>query len=427
MSDIAIRVEGLSKRYHIGATPAAYRTLREAVTDMMAGPFRRLRRAARARPTAAGEAFWALKDVSFTIPRGAAVGIIGRNGAGKSTLLKILSRITDPTTGFAEIHGRVGSLLEVGTGFHPELTGRENIYLNGAILGMRRTEIARKFDEIVAFSEVAKFIDSPVKHYSSGMYLRLAFAVAAHLDPEILLVDEVLAVGDVAFRKKCLGKMDAVAHAGRTVFLVSHDLTAIQELCPTTLLLESGQVGEYGPTTQVVARYLGKYQGIESQYVPTGSAGIADDFQLLRLAVQDGAGMDKMLYGWDDDIYVAIDYRLTAPIHNLRVGFQVEDERGIVIFRTGDADWLEDLAETRAPGTYQSTCLVPRRLLNRGHYFVSLRVDYRNVAWLYRKDSVVSFDVGQVPLGGGHYNAQIRPHLQWQHHTRPAAADSGKG
>ncbi|MDQ2805822.1 MAG: ABC transporter ATP-binding protein [Chloroflexota bacterium] len=421
MSDIAIRVEGLSKRYQIGATPVSYRTLRESVTDMMAGPFRRLSRAVRPRAGAAGgtTVFWALKDVSFTVPRGAAVGIIGRNGAGKSTLLKILSRITDPTAGFAEIHGRVGSLLEVGTGFHPELTGRENIYLNGAILGMRRTEIARKFAEIVAFSEVEQFIDSPIKHYSSGMYLRLAFAVAAHLDPEILLVDEVLAVGDAAFRKKCLGKMDAVAHTGRTVFLVSHDLTAIQELCPLTLLLESGQVMAYGPTVDVINQYMGKYHDIGSQYIPAGSTGTSGQFHLLSVRVHNAKGISEVLYSWDEDIYVRIDYRLTAPFHNLRVGFQLEDERGVVIFRTGDADWVEHLSESRAAGTYQSTCVIPRQLLNRGHYFVSMRVDFRNVDWIYRSDSVINFDVGQIPLAGGHYNAQIRPHLQWQHCSDP--------
>ena len=420
LSDIAIRVEGLSKRYQIGATPATYRTLRESVTDLMAGPFRRLSTAARPRRVAQDNTtFWALKDVSFTIPRGAAVGIIGRNGAGKSTLLKILSRITDPTAGFAEIHGRVGSLLEVGTGFHPELTGRENISLNGAILGMRRSEIAHKFDEIVAFSEVEKFIDSQVKYYSSGMYLRLAFAVAAHLDPEILLVDEVLAVGDAAFRKKCLGKMDAVAHAGRTVFLVSHDLTAIHDLCPTTLLLEHGQVLAYGPTDAVLSRYMGKYEDLGSRYLPIGAAQEPGEFQLLGLTVRDVGGISNISYTWDEDIYIDIDYQISTPIRNLRVGFQVENERGQVVFRSGDADWEADLAETRNPGGYRSSCRIPCRLLNSGRYLVSLRIDVPQLRWVHKKDAVASFEIGHVSVAGGPYvEAMVRPQLEWHHEIR---------
>jgi lipopolysaccharide transport system ATP-binding protein len=258
-NDIAIRVEGLGKRYRIGAKQEPYRTLRETLTGAAAAPFRALgstfRRAnGGGRPPRANE-IWALKDVSFDVKRGEAVGVIGRNGAGKSTLLKTLSRITEPTEGYADIAGRVGSLLEVGTGFHPELSGRENVYLNGAILGMRRAETARKFDEIVAFAEVEKFIDTPVKHYSSGMYLRLAFSVAAHLEPEILLVDEVLAVGDMAFQKKCLGKMEDVTAEGRTVLFVSHNLGAIKELCQSAVVLKDGAVVFRGSAVEGVAHY----------------------------------------------------------------------------------------------------------------------------------------------------------------------------
>lgn len=248
MNDIAIRVESLSKRYRIGVE--RHDTLRDA----LAGFGRKKPQSAIQNPKS--EEFWALRDVSFEVKRGEVVGVIGRNGAGKSTLLKILSRITEPTGGIAEIHGRVGSLLEVGTGFHPELTGRENIYLNGAILGMKRTEIDRKFDEIVAFSEIEKFLDTPVKRYSSGMYVRLAFAVAAHLEPEILLVDEVLAVGDVAFQKKCLGKMGEVANKGRTVFFVSHNMAAVRKLCSSAILLDSGITKISGPTDLVIDQYL---------------------------------------------------------------------------------------------------------------------------------------------------------------------------
>ena len=252
MSDVAIRVEGLSKLYRLGKRER-YRTLRDTLVDAVAAPFRSLRsrRVSNGEP----ETIWALKDVSFEVKYGEVIGIIGRNGAGKSTLLKILSRITEPTEGEAEIRGRVGSLLEVGTGFHPELTGRENIYLNGAILGMKRAEIQRKFDEIVAFAEVEKFLDTPVKRYSSGMYVRLAFAVAAHLEPEILIVDEVLAVGDVAFQKKCLGKMSEVSEGGRTVLFVSHNMGAAESLCGTGLLLERGKLARAGLISQVISQY----------------------------------------------------------------------------------------------------------------------------------------------------------------------------
>ena len=256
MTDIAIRVENLSKQYRIGGPQARYKTIRESLTEAVQSPFRRLSSVVRGQSSAvSNETIWALKDVSFEVKRGEVVGIIGRNGAGKTTLLKILSRITEPTEGHAEIHGRVGSLLEVGTGFHPELTGRENIYLNGAILGMKRAEIERKFDEMVAFAEIEKFMDTPVKHYSSGMYVRLAFAVAAHLEPEILLVDEVLAVGDAAFQKKCLGKMRDVAKEGRTVLFVSHNMGAIVSLCNRCLLIEGGSVIQDGNPSAVTTLY----------------------------------------------------------------------------------------------------------------------------------------------------------------------------
>jgi lipopolysaccharide transport system ATP-binding protein len=260
MSNIAIRVEGLSKQYRIGGRQARYKTLRDTLADVAAAPFRAIRSSRNGSRSASKRAggddtVWALKDISFDVEQGNAVGIIGRNGAGKSTLLKILSMITEPTEGSALIQGRVGSLLEVGTGFHPELTGRENIYLNGAILGMKRSEIERKFDEIISFAEVERFIDTPVKHYSSGMYLRLAFSVAAHLEPDILLVDEVLAVGDIAFQKKCLGKMEDVATQGRTVLFVSHNLAVIKELCQTSVVLKDGLIDYIGPVAQGVARY----------------------------------------------------------------------------------------------------------------------------------------------------------------------------
>lgn len=259
MGELAIKAENLSKRYFIGASKRRNDTLRDQMTDIFAAPFRRVGRLIGGGSVSAAEldeSFWALQDVSFELRQGEVLGIIGRNGAGKSTLLKVLSRIVEPTRGHVDVYGRVGSLLEVGTGFHPELTGRENIFLNGAILGMGKEEIEAKYDEIVSFSEIEKFLETPVKHYSSGMYVRLAFAVAAHLEPEILLVDEVLAVGDAAFQKKCMGKMDNVAQEGRTVVFVSHNMGAINSLTEKCLYLDTGKVTDFGITEKVVERYL---------------------------------------------------------------------------------------------------------------------------------------------------------------------------
>lgn len=259
MSKIAIEVAGLGKEYHIGGPQKKYHRLTDQLADMAAAPFRRAGKLLRGQAGGAAELneqIWAIRDISFQINTGEVVGIIGRNGAGKSTLLKILSGITDPTKGYADLYGRIGSLLEVGTGFHPELTGRENIFLYGAILGMRRHEIERKLDEIVAFAEIDKFLDTPVKHYSSGMYVRLAFSVAAHLEPEILLVDEVLAVGDMAFQRKCLGKMDDVAQAGRTVVFVSHNMGLLQQLCERGIYLQDGTVHTDGTIREAVDAYL---------------------------------------------------------------------------------------------------------------------------------------------------------------------------
>lgn len=293
MNDIAIRVENLGKQYSIGKRER-YQTLRDTLTDTVTAPFRWLRNGRSANGDGAPDHIWALKDVSFEIPRGEVVGIIGRNGAGKSTLLKVLSRITDPTEGRAEIHGRVGSLLEVGTGFHPELTGRENIYLNGAILGMRKAEIARKFDEIVAFAEIEKFLDTPVKHYSSGMYMRLAFAVAAHLDPEILVVDEVLSVGDIAFQKKCMGKMGDVAKGGRTIVFVSHQMNQIRRLCGRCLWLDGGRVRTFGACAQTAGAYeaASTSGSLRAERPANGNSGGA---QFLRWDVVEPRGSDSNL------------------------------------------------------------------------------------------------------------------------------------
>jgi len=299
MNDLAIRVVDLSKLYRIGKRRAGYKTLRDSLTRLAAVPYHALRSAWRRSEGENGNGvstIWALKDISFEVKRGDVVGIVGRNGAGKSTLLKVLSRITEPTTGYAEICGRVGSLLEVGTGFHPELTGRENIYLNGAILGMGRAEIQRKFDEIVDFAAVEKFIDTPVKHFSSGMYLRLAFAVAAHLEPDILVVDEVLAVGDAAFQKKCLGRIQLVAREGRTVLFVSHNMGAIRSLCHSGIYLDDGKVELIGNVSDCIARYfqdIGALPGAEAENGSTNGCGKGVGFGRVSLKGPKGTTIDQ--------------------------------------------------------------------------------------------------------------------------------------
>ena len=330
MSNIAIRVENLSKRYKIGVRQESYRTLRESLTRAMTFPFRLLRRQQRS-GNGTPDTFWALKDISLEIQSGAVVGLIGRNGAGKTTLLKILSRITEPTVGRAEIRGRVGSLLEVGTGFHPELTGRENIYLNAAILGMRKAEIDRKFDEIVAFAEVDRFLDTPVKHYSSGMYVRLAFGVAAHLEPEILLVDEVLAVGDAAFQKKCLGKMDDVAKAGRTVLFVSHNMGAIRQLCPNSIMLESGQIACAGESDYVIERYMQVGNDLQAsvEFMESLNSSEIGRGKIVKIELEDKSGIKTSTIGIGEPLCIKLYVNLGEKLPSIVVGAEVKSQTGV--------------------------------------------------------------------------------------------------
>ncbi len=326
MSDVAIRIHNLSKQFRLGARRARYNTLRETLAEIGKLPFRLARKTQqqgrRARSNNNNH-FWALKDVSFEVNTGQVVGIVGRNGAGKSTLLKILSRISEPTEGFAEMYGRTGSLLEVGTGFHPELTGRENIFLNGAILGMTKSEISRSFDEIVAFSEVEEFIDTPVKHYSTGMYLRLAFAVAAQLEPEILLMDEVLAVGDAAFQRKCLGKMGAVARQGRTVLFVSHNMAAIRDLCSRAIWMENGMVAADGDVNEVVKKYLNAMADGEFQFVNKDL-----DFAVDQVILKNASGDAVRQLSPGEDLRVEVAFRAEKPIRNPYVQIVVESVNG---------------------------------------------------------------------------------------------------
>jgi lipopolysaccharide transport system ATP-binding protein len=412
MADYAIQVEGLCKRYVIGGRERSYRTFRELIVDTVSAPLRNLR----ASPPE--EWFWALKDISFGIRHGEVVGIIGRNGAGKSTLLKILSRITAPTEGRAEIRGRVASLLEVGTGFHPELTGRENIHLNGAILGMRRAEIARKFDEIVAFAEIEKFLDTPVKRYSSGMYVRLAFAVAAHLDPEILMVDEVLSIGDYEFQKKCLGKMrDVSTRESRTVLFVSHNLQAIQSLCSRAILLDTGRIAAEGATSLVVAEYLMDAGPTKGERVwSLDSAPGNNDVKLTAVRVLCPEGHTLDILSTDDELCIELDVTAHRDSPNLNVGFDLSNHEGLTIFRTLQTDLPPEHWPSIKKGHNRLRCQIPKGLLNRGEYLVNPRISIPGIAWIVNIDAVLRFRIHMGPGLSPNWSSRpgvIAPILKW--------------
>lgn len=399
MSDVAIQVENLGKMYRIGGPQARYKRFTESVMDTLAAPLRRLRNIGQPVPEA--ETLWALKDVSFEVKQGEVVGIIGRNGAGKSTLLKILSRITEPTEGEVRLHGRVGSLLEVGTGFHPELTGRENIYLNGTILGMKRAEIDRKFDEIVAFAEIEKFLDTPVKRYSSGMYVRLAFAVAAHLEPEILVVDEVLAVGDVAFQKKCLGKMGEVAQGGRTVLFVSHNMGAIQSLCRKSLLLFSGQAIKYGQTEEVISYYLRK-DFVNTMWVALdGKSQVANPyFDPLRIQVVDKAlNLITSDISADSEFGILIEGNTETINSALTVGLAIYASGGELLFWTLQTDTRQEEWPELKLGTNRLLVWLPCHFLNEGDYRIELIVSLHFQAWISQPG--VNAPGVQISIKGG--------------------------
>ncbi|MBI2852133.1 MAG: ABC transporter ATP-binding protein [Chloroflexi bacterium] len=422
MANPLIRVNNLSKRYRIGAVQRGYKTFREAIVEGITAPVRnfgRLRRLTRFKNGEEPDTIWALKDVSFEVNEGEVLGIIGKNGAGKSTLLKILARITEPTSGSVEIYGRVSSLLEVGTGFHPELTGRENIFLNGAILGMSKKEIERKFDEIVAFSEIEKFIDTPVKRYSSGMYVRLAFAVAAHLEPEILLVDEVLAVGDAAFQKKCLGKMEEVAHGGRTVLFVSHNMAAVQTLCSRSVLLENGCLVAEGPSHAVVQQYRGSDGGNRSAYVWEDPK-TAPGNELVRLAavsILNSCGRTVSSIGTDEDFFIEVKYVVLRDGVRPGATAVLFNQEGTCIFSSlsnRDKDWHD---KPHPIGLYRSTCLVPMSLLSDGEYRLTVLLWEGSYNLVCRSDETVRFhirDAGEVRAGYyGGWQGVIRPALRW--------------
>jgi lipopolysaccharide transport system ATP-binding protein len=424
MTDLAIRVEHLSKQYRIGLAQERPDTLR----DVLVGGVRRIKHLFSRSKDEASDApghIWALKDVSFDVQRGQVMGIVGRNGAGKSTLLKILSRVTDPTEGYGEIHGRVGSLLEVGTGFHPELSGRENIYLNGAILGMRREEIEEKFDEIVAFSEVGQFIDTPVKRYSSGMYLRLAFAVAAHLEPEILVVDEVLAVGDAEFQRKCLGKMNDVAQAGRTVLFVSHNMSAILRLTQETIVLEKGQIVMQGPTPEAVDYYLnmGLTKQGERFWTPEARPADGSAFEPLALRVLNPQGQVVDTVTAADGFFIELEYNINEAISGLRVGLYMMTTRGEYVFTTFDTDDPADFEaqSVREAGRYISRCHIPPNLMNEGRFVVGVNASAYRIRRYFQDDKALTFTVDATGAPGMHWPEKrlgpVRPKLDWKIET----------
>jgi lipopolysaccharide transport system ATP-binding protein len=399
MSDTVITVDSLSKSYKIGLKERHGRTFREMATDVAMSPIRRIRSLATGGSGSAPkeETFWALKDVSFEVKRGEVVGIIGRNGAGKSTLLKILSRITEPTSGEVRLRGRVASLLEVGTGFHPELTGRENIYLNGAILGMKRAEITRKFDEIVAFAEVEKFLDTPVKFYSSGMYVRLAFAVAAHLEPEILIVDEVLAVGDAEFQKKCLGKMQEVSKGqGRTVLFVSHNLAAIEGLCTKALVLKGGQPAYFGGVAEGVNSYV-RPDGGNTGRIPACSG--------IGIDVHHGEASpgDAQVFRSFEDLHIDLTLTPTVDVYNLGMQIFIETATGYSVAELDTAPFHPRLALNNRKQTVVRLTL--RALpLRPGEYRIRL---------ILRDDG--KFNYWEIPYSLG---VRVEPSLEPQFNTR---------
>ncbi len=412
MSEIVIRANHLGKQYRLGALyEQRYRTLRESLGNL----FRR-------GETRSYETIWALRDVSFEVKQGQVLGVIGRNGAGKSTLLKLLSRVTEPTEGEAEIHGRVGSLLEVGTGFHPELTGRENIFLNGAILGMRRSEIERKFDEIVAFAEVEQFIDTPVKRYSSGMYLRLAFAVAAHLEPEILVVDEVLAVGDAEFQRKCLGKMGDVAREGRTVLFVSHNMSAILRLTEETLVIEKGRLALRAPTPQAVDYYLSRGFAREGERIWEADEvpASAMPFRPLAVRLRNPRGEVVNSIRSAETNTIEVEYCLDAPITGLRVGIYLMSMRGETIFTSFDTDdpqVFEQMA-VRPAGHYLSRCTLPADLLNEGRFVIGMNASSYRVRRYFQDEQALTFSVDATGAPGTQWPetrlGAVRPRLEWK-------------
>ena len=429
MPNVAIQVEDLGKEYRIGTSTSSaygYTSLRDVLMEAARRPLELFRRKRRVEPGEGSDRIWALKGVNLTVDEGEVIGIIGGNGAGKSTLLKVLARITEPTEGTARIRGRIVSLLEVGTGFHPELTGRENVYLNGAIHGMRKSEIRRKFDEIVDFSGVETFIDTPVKRYSSGMYVRLAFSVAAHLDPEILLVDEVLAVGDVEFRKKCLGKMQGGTREGRTVVFVSHNMSAIRNLCQRVIVLERGELVLDATPESAIARYLDQdltsdatinAKEIESQQEGVVRKG-APTIRLLEVALVGQDGQARNTFRSDEDILIRVTHENVVSTTDLRVIVTIVDEENQPVLGTQNSDCSASSTYHLEPGVYESSCLIPSNTFGGKRAYVSVQLVHPKVEHLILKKVLrltVNFQGYNSPQETWE-DTFLRPSLDWETH-----------
>lgn len=429
-ADNAIRVDGLSKEYVIVGPSERHDTFRDAFASSVRSRLGRFRGGASATQK---ESFWALRKVNFDVRRGEVIGVIGRNGAGKSTLLKILSRITHPTGGRVEIRGRVASLLEVGTGFHPELTGRENIHLNGAILGMTRAEVQRKFDAIVDFAGIERFLDTPVKRYSSGMYVRLAFAVAAHLEPEVLIVDEVLAVGDAEFQRKCLGKMREVSALGRTVVFVSHNIQAVQSLCSRALLLMNGEMVHDGSVEAVTEAYLNsRFQAGQTTW--SDPNGIGDETVRLACLRVFSSHTDTSPFSSSHSITVEITIDVLERCALVCTGFDLIADDGTTVLRAFDTDVPRYAADAREPGRYEVSCQIPAGTLNGKAYGVAPRIGVHGRKWIVASDPLVRFearlDHGQTAywtaLTGKTRPGQIAPILDWRSEKLSRAFQSQK-
>jgi lipopolysaccharide transport system ATP-binding protein len=416
-----VRATTLGKQYTIGTREAAYDTLRESITQAVKAPLRRLTRGGNGKRNV--DTIWALKDASFDVQPGEVVGIIGSNGAGKSTLLKVLSRITEPTAGRVELYGRVASLLEVGTGFHPELTGRENIYLNGAILGMKKTEIKTKFDRIVDFSELERFLDTPVKRYSSGMYMRLAFAVASHLEPEILIVDEVLAVGDAQFQKKCLGKMSDVANEGRTVLFVSHNMIAIQSLCKRALWLDGGTIADDSNAGTVVRNYLshsfGNSNSDEEIWPDIETAPGNDSVRLHRVQVRPLDEASGQQLTTRTPFCIDVEYWNLQPGANLTITLHLYTEQQVIAFTTGSGSGDPEWSRRNLPGgLFRATCYMPGDLLNVGRHRFNVLVIKDLSSVIYQHESAVAFEIFDLDerVVSQYYREPgvVKPDLKWK-------------
>jgi lipopolysaccharide transport system ATP-binding protein len=413
-NNIVVRVDNIGKKYKIFSEVNRYQTLRDKIMDTVKNPIRTL-----LNPTGS-ETFWALRNISFDVEHGQVLGIIGKNGAGKSTLLKILSRVVEPTEGRAEIYGRVGSLLEVGTGFHPELTGRENIYLNGAILGMKRAEIDRKFDEIVAFSEIEQFLDTPVKRYSSGMYMRLAFSVAAHLEPEILVVDEVLAVGDAEFQKKCLGKMSDVAGAGRTVLFVSHNMSAVLRLTQECIILQKGKLVKRAPTQEAVDYYLSHdyEQGGERLWKASDVPVESSPFRPISMRVRNLQGVVTDSVRSVEPMTVEFEYQIDSPIPGYALASIsppcAENSSSLHSTRMSPSN-TRDIPIAK-PGLYQPLH-DPADMLNEGRFVIGVNASSFKVRRYFQEESAVIFTVNPAGAPGMQWAEQrqgvVRPRLNW--------------